>query len=146
VRLLCFASVTAMAVDEALAGRTFPATAPYTVSEERVVEFAAATGSQYDGGAAPVTFPIVVAFQAMLALMEDPSVGIELHRVVHGEQRFRYTRPVVAGDVLTATLTVDSLRQIGGADIIGTRSEIVDANGEHVVTAHAVLVHSGAAS
>jgi hypothetical protein len=53
---------------------------------------------------------------------------------------------VVAGDVLTATLTVDSLRQIGGADIIGTRSEIVDADGNHVVTAHAVLVHSGAAS
>ena len=132
-----------MAVDGTLAGRTFPATEPYPVSEERVAEFAAATGSRYDGGAAPVTFPIVVAFRAMLALMEDPSVGIALHRVVHGEQRFRYTRPVVPGDVLTATLTVDSLRQIGGADIIGTRSEIVDADGDHVVTAHAVLVHSG---
>ena len=48
---------------------------------------------------------------------------------MHGEQRFTYTRPVVAGDVLTATLTVDSLRQIGGADIIGTRSEITDADG-----------------
>ena len=59
--------------------------------------------------------------------MEDPSVGIALHRVVHGDQRFTYTRPVVAGDELTATLTVDSLRQIGGADIIGTRSEIIDA-------------------
>ena len=132
-----------MAVDAALTGRTFPATAPYVVSEERVAEFAAATGSAYDGGAAPATFPIVVAFQAMTALMGDPEVGIALHRVVHGEQRFSYTRPVVAGDVLTATLTVDSLRQIGGADIIGTRSEIVDAGGDHVVTAHAVLVHRG---
>jgi hypothetical protein len=46
--------------------------------------------------------------------------------------------------VLSATLTVDTLRQLGGADIIGTRSEIVDADGEHVVTAHAVLVHRGA--
>ena len=132
-----------MAVDAALAGRTFPATDPYLVSAERVAEFAAATGSAYDGGPAPVTFPIVVAFAAMTGLMEDPEVGIALHRVVHGEQRFTYSRPVVPGDTLTATLTVDSLRQIGGADIIGTRSEIVDADGAHVVTAHAVLVHRG---
>ena len=79
----------------------------------------------------------------MRDLMDDPSVGIALHRVVHGEQRFSYTRPVVAGDLLTATLTVDTLRQIGGADIIGTRSEITDEDGNHVVTAYAVLVHRG---
>ncbi|MGZ6804513.1 MAG: FAS1-like dehydratase domain-containing protein, partial [Nocardioidaceae bacterium] len=88
-------------------------------------------------------FPIVVAFGAMTGLMEDPSVGISLHRVVHGEQRFVHTRPVVAGDELTATLTVDTLRQIGGADIIGTRSEVVDADGHPVCTAYATLVHRG---
>ena len=132
-----------MPVDPSLAGRTFPPTAPYTVTEERVREFAAATGSTYDGGAAPATFPIVVAFGAMTALMEDPEVGIALHRVVHGEQRFSYTRPVVVGDELTAALTVDSLRQIGGADIIGTSSAITDADGEPVCTAFATLVHRG---
>ena len=132
-----------MAVDPSLAGRTFPPTEPYVVSREKILEFAKATGSTYDGGAAPATFPIVVAFAAMNALMEDPDVGIALHRVVHGEQRFGYTRPVRAGDTLTAELTVDSLRQIAGADIIGTRSEITDADGEHVCTAHATLVHRG---
>jgi acyl dehydratase len=130
-----------MPVDGSLAGRTFPPTAPYPVTEERVAEFAAAVGAPYAGGPAPATFPIVVAFRAMRELMEDPTVGIELHHVVHGEQRFAYTRPVVPGDILSATLTVDSLRQIGGADIIGTRSEIVDADGAPVCTAHAVLVH-----
>ena len=45
---------------------------------------------------------------------------IDLFRIVHGDQKFAYERPVVPGDVLTATLTVASLRQIGGADIIGT--------------------------
>src|SRR5690349_8937706 len=109
--LLRFASVRAMAVDGALVGRTFPAAAPYAVSDERLAEFAAATGTPYDGpgSPAPTTFPIVVAFRAMNTLLDDPEVGIALHRVVHGEQRFTYTRPVVAGDVLTATLTVDSL-------------------------------------
>jgi len=132
-----------MTVDASLAGRTFPPTPPYPVSRERIEEFARATGSTYDGGAAPATFPIVVAFGAMTALMEDESVGIALHRVVHGEQRFTYTRPVVAGDVLTATLTVDTLRQIGGADILGTRSEITDQDGRPVCTAFATLVHRG---
>ena len=132
-----------MAVDASLAGRTFPATPPYAVSREKLAEFASATGSTYDDGAAPATFPIVVAFAAMTDLMEDPEVGISLHRVVHGEQRFTYTRPVVAGDTLSATLTVDSLRQIGGADIVGTRSEITDADGQPVCTAFATLVHRG---
>jgi 3-hydroxymyristoyl/3-hydroxydecanoyl-(acyl carrier protein) dehydratase len=132
-----------MAVDATLAGRTFPPTEPYVVSREKLSEFAHATGSTYTGGPAPATFPIVVAFGAMTALMEDPSVGISLHRVVHGEQRFTYTRPVVPGDELTATLSVDSLRQIGGADIIGTRSEITAADGSAVCTAYATLVHRG---
>ena len=132
-----------MALAPDLVGRTFPATAAYVVTEERVAEFAAASGTPWSGGPAPVTFPIVVAFQAMLELMADPSVGIALHRVVHGEQRFRYSRPMVPGDVLTATLTVESVRSLGGADVIGTRSEVEDAAGRHVVTAHAVLVHSG---
>jgi acyl dehydratase len=132
-----------MAVDPSLVGRTFPPTEPYAVSREKILEFARATGSTYDGGAAPVTFPIVVAFAAMAALMEDPSVGIALHRVVHGEQRFTYTRPVVEGDRLSAALTVDTLRQIGGADILGTRSEITDGDGLPVCTAFATLVHRG---
>ncbi|MFT4009979.1 MAG: MaoC family dehydratase N-terminal domain-containing protein [Nocardioidaceae bacterium] len=134
-----------MAVDASLAGRTFPPTLPYEVTRGKLAEFAAATGNAYDGGPAPATFPIVVAFGAMLGLMSDPSVGIELHNVVHGDQRFVYTRPVVAGDVLTATLTVEGLRQIGGADIISTRSDLVDDSGELVVQAYATLVHKAGA-
>ena len=132
-----------MAVDPSLAGRVFPPTEPFEVSEERILEFARATGSTYEGHAAPATFPIVIAFAAMNAMMGDPAVGIELRHVVHGEQRFTYSRPVVAGDRLTATLGVESLRQIGGADIIGTRTEITDGHGEQVCTAFATLVHRG---
>ena len=132
-----------MPVEESLKGRTFPPTEPYTVSRERILEFARATGSTYDGGAAPATFPIVVAFPAMNALIADPETGMALHRVVHGEQRFSHSRPVVPGDVLSVVLSVESLRQIGGADIIGTRCEGTDAVGEHVCTAVATLIHRG---
>ncbi len=131
-----------MPVDQSLVGRAFPPTRPYVVSEEKLREFAAATGSTYDGGQAPATFPIVLAFDAMNAFLEAEEV--DLFRIVHGEQKFAYARPIVPGDVLTATLTVAGLRQIGGADIISTTSAVTDPDGVVVCTAGATLVHTGA--
>ncbi|HYF73106.1 MAG TPA: MaoC family dehydratase N-terminal domain-containing protein [Nocardioides sp.] len=130
-----------MPVDQSLLGRAFPPTRPYVVTEEAVRTFVAATGGEYAGGPAPATFPIVLAFDAMNAFLE--AEGIELHRIVHGEQRFAYERPVVPGDVLTATLTVSSVRQIAGNDIIGTTSEITDGSGALVCSTGATLVHRG---
>lgn len=130
-----------MPIDQSLVGRTFPPTAPYAVSEDRIRDFVTATGGSYDGGAAPATFPIVLAVEAMNAFLDAEHV--DLFRIVHGEQRFSYERPIHPGDVLTATLTVGSLRQIGGADIIGTRSVVTDETGAEVCTGHATLVHGG---
>ena len=33
-------------------------------------------------------------------IFDDPALGVDYSRVVHGDQRFAYTRPVVAGDEL----------------------------------------------
>jgi N-terminal half of MaoC dehydratase len=132
-----------MALDPGLAGRTFAPTAPYAVSREKIAEFAQAIGAEPidDNTVAPLTFPIVVAFAAMTQLMTDPDVGIELHNVVHGDQRFEQSRPVRCGDVLTATITIDTLRAAAGMDMIGTRTEVDTVDGEHVCTAFATLVH-----
>ena len=129
-----------MPVDQSLVGREFPPTRPYLVSAEKVRELATATGSSESP--VPATFPIVMAFEAMNTFLAD--VGVELQRIVHGEQRFAYERPVVPGDVLTATLTVASLRQIAGNDIIGTTSRVTDADGALVCSTSATLVHRGA--
>ena len=79
----------------------------------------------------------------MTQLMTDPDVGIELHNVVHGDQRFEQKRPIRAGDELTGTITIDTLRAAAGMDMIGTRTEISTVDGEHVATAFATLVHRG---
>ena len=131
-----------MPVDQSLVGRTFPPTAAYEVTEDRIRDFAAAVGASYDGGPAPATYPIVLAFDAMNAFLE--AEAIDLFRIVHGEQKFAYERPIVAGDVLTATLTVATLRQIAGNDIIGTTSEVTDSSGALVCSTSATLVHRGA--
>jgi hypothetical protein len=133
-----------MPVDQSLVGREFPPTRPYAVSEEKIRAFVTATGAEYDGGAAPATFPIVLAFDAMNAFLEAES--IDLFRIVHGEQKFSYERPVRPGDVLTATLSVASLRQISGNDIIGTTSRVTDETGALVCSTSATLVHRGAQS
>ena len=131
-----------MPVDSSLVGRSFPPTPPYDVTAGKVREFNRATGS--DGDAVPPTFPIVLSFDALFAFLEAEQ--IDLFRIVHGEQRFAYERPIEVGETLTATLTVSSLRQIGGADIIGTTSAITDPSGALVCTAKATVIHSGAAS
>jgi hypothetical protein len=129
-----------MPVDPSLVGRAFPAPAPLSVTAERVTAFAAAVGHPGGGEVVPPTFPIVLAFDAMQAFLD--AEAIDLHRIVHGEQRFAYARPLAVGDELTATLTVTGLRQIGGADVIATASEITDASGAVVCTGKATLVHS----
>ena len=133
-----------MPIDQSLVGRDFDPTPPREVTEDHVRAFAEATGGSWGpGDPVPATYPIVLAFEAMNAFLE--AERIDLHRIVHGEQRFAYARPLAVGDELTATLTVTGLRQIGGADIIATASEITDATGAVVCTGKATLVHSSGA-
>ena len=99
-----------------------------------------ATGGEY-AGQVPPTYPIVLTFDAMFGFLDAEQ--IDLFRIVHGDQKFGYERPIAIGDVLTATLSVGAVRQMGGADILRTTSEVRDADGALVCTAAATLVHSG---
>ena len=137
-----------------LVGRVFPPTAPYLVGREKVREFAravfadapqhsdraAARALGYADVVAPPTFAMVVQDLTLQQLLGDPDSGIELSRLVHAEQRFRYSRPIVAGDELTATLSVTGIRTLGGNAMITSEAEIVDAEGAHVVTTTSVLL------
>lgn len=129
-----------MPIDPSLIGREFPPTPPLLVTEKEVQAFGSATGSS--ARRIPATFPIVVTFRALLDFLEAEQV--ELSRIVHGDQKFAYERPIVIGDELTATLSVTGLRQIEGTDILRTTSTIIDADGELVCTAGATIVHRAA--
>ncbi|MET2010472.1 MaoC family dehydratase N-terminal domain-containing protein [Microbacterium chocolatum] len=143
-----------MPVNPELVGRAFPATAPYLVGREKVREFARAVFSASDAHhdpeaaralgyadvVAPPTFAMVLQDQTLQQLLAEPDAGIELSRVLHAEQRFRYTRPIVAGDELVARLSVTGLRAMGAATMVTSEAEITDLQGAHVVTATSVLV------
>ncbi len=146
-----------MPVNPELQGRSYPPTSPYLVGREKVREFAravlatsplnldpeAARSAGYTDVVAPPTFPVVVQEHTLAQLLADPDAGIDFTRVVHGDQRFSYTRPIVAGDELTATLTVTSVKTLGGHSMVTAESAIADAEGAHVVTAISTLVVRG---
>lgn len=146
-----------MPVNPELVGRVFPPVAPYLVGREKIREFAravfsdnpvnhdpdAAKSAGYPDIVAPPTFPIVVQERTLAQLLAEPDAGIDFTRVVHGDQRFNYSRPIVAGDELTATLTVSSVKSLGGHSMVASESTMVDAAGAHVVTAISTLVVRG---
>jgi acyl dehydratase len=144
-------------VNPELLGRVFPPTEPYLVGREKVREFAravfatnpinldpeAARAAGYDDVVAPPTFAVVVQELTLAQLLADAESGIDFSRVVHGDQRFTSTRPIVAGDLLTATLTVSSVKTLGAHSMVTAESAITDASGDHVVTAVSTLVVRG---
>ena len=143
-----------MSVNNDLVGREFPPTAPYLVGREKVREFAravfadaplhtdldAARALGYADVVAPPTFAMVIQDHTLQQLLAEPDSGIVLARTIHAEQRFQYSRPIVAGDELTGQLKVTGIRALGGNAMITSEAEITDADGAHVVTAISVLL------
>jgi acyl dehydratase len=146
-----------MAVNPDYVGRTFPPGPAYLVGREKIREFATAIGDLnpafHDVGAAralgypdlvaPPTFPVVMAMKAATAAVQDPGLGLDYTRVVHGEQRFAYSRPVVAGDELIVTVTIEAVRTMAGNDMVTTRGDVTTLAGDHVVSATTLLISRG---
>lgn len=146
-----------MSVNPEIQGRQYPPTQPYLVGREKVREFAravfaedpvnfdtaAAQAAGYSDIVAPPTFAVVIQEQTLHQLLDDADADIDFARVVHGDQRFTFSRPIVAGDELTATLTVSSVKQLGGHSMVTADTTIHDTVGAHVVTAISTLVVRG---
>lgn len=148
-----------MALDQSFVGRRYPPTPPYEVGREKIREFADAIGDPnpayrdpeaaralgHPDVIAPPTFPIVLSMRAGAQVVFDPELGLDYSRVVHGEQRFVYARPVRAGDQLTVTVSVEGIRSAAGNDLLTTRGEVTTVDGELVLTAYSTLVARGTA-
>ena len=146
-----------MAINTAFVGRTFPPSAPYEVSRVKIAEFADAVGNTsavhrdpavakelgYRDVIAPPTFAVLISQQAEMAFVLDPEAGIDYGRAVHGEERFVHHRPIVAGDWITATTTVDSIQDRGSIALATTRTELTTVEGEPVATVYSTVAVRG---
>jgi acyl dehydratase len=144
-------------LDASFAGHSYPPTTPYRAGREKIREFCEAIGADdpayldpeaarklgYPDVVAPPTFAIVLTNTGVRQLVEDPDLGLDFSRVVHGDQRFAYHRPIHAGDVLTCVSVIEEITSRGGHDFLVVRSDVTAENGEPVVTGWSRLVVRG---
>jgi acyl dehydratase len=142
-----------MALNLERVGTAYPAVT-YEVGREKIREFADAVGDPnpayrdraaaralgHDDVVAPPTFAVVVTRDPQKAVIDDPGLGLDFARVVHGDQKFVHHRPIRAGDRLSVVATVESARTVAGNDILTIRSDVSGPVGEPVATVRATLV------
>lgn len=145
-----------MALNRDFIGRSFPPSDPYEVSRVKIREFADAIGdgnpiyrdqeaakaAGHPDVIAPPTFPIVVSLAG--PALADPELGLNYAMVVHGEQRFEYTRPLRAGDVVTCTSTITEIKSIGSNEKLVFETALETVEGELVCKSYNTLVERGA--
>ena len=145
-------------VNPEIIGKTYPVTAPYLVGREKIKEFALATfhsdqspsvsleaskEAGYSDLVAPPTFAIVLQQQSLEMVIADPEAELDFSRVVHGDQGFSYKRAIVAGDELTSQLSVESVKELAGNQMITFLTKIFDSGGEAIAEASSTLVVRG---
>jgi len=129
----------------------------YEVGREKIREFADAVGAAsplhrdpeaaraagYADVIAPPTFATVISMKATSVIVDDPELGLDYSRVVHGSQTFVHHRPMVAGDRLVSVSHVDDVQTRMGNDFLTVRAEIATVDGEPVCTSTGLLVARG---
>jgi acyl dehydratase len=133
----------------------YPTSEPYEVSREKIREYAraikdeslayidpeAAKALGHPDVIAPPSFPMIISLEAERQVVHDPDLWArDQVRFVHREQRFAYRRPIVAGDVITATVRIANVTAVGGNDVIVFETTIATPEGEHVCTAKSTFV------
>jgi len=125
----------------------------YEVGREKLREYAAAVKNDgpaffdeeaaaelgYDAILAPLTFISVFGYTAQTAFFASANVGITDAQIVQVDQELRFLRPVKAGDKLYCDVSVHSLRQSFGTDIIVTKNLITNQDGEVVQETYTTL-------
>ncbi|HEY7797110.1 MAG TPA: MaoC family dehydratase N-terminal domain-containing protein [Microbacteriaceae bacterium] len=145
-------------VNPEIIGKTYPVTKPYVVGREKIREFALATfhsenspsvsleaskKAGFSDLVAPPTFAIVLQQQSLEMVIDDPEAELDFSRVVHGDQGFSYQRPIIAGDELTSQLSVESVKELAGNQMIAFLTKIFDSKDDVIAEARSTLVVRG---
>jgi acyl dehydratase len=118
----------------------------YEVGREKLREYAVAVKNDdaayydetvaaehgHDSLLAPLTFISVFGYQAQTAFFASANVDIEDAQIVQVDQELKFLLPIKAGDRLYCDVTLHSIRQAHGTDIIVTKNIISNEAGEVV--------------
>lgn len=119
-------------------GRTFHGAKSFPVTVSEIAAFATVIGEDKIDFAPP-TFSIRISLEQSQDLLSDPEVGLDWSRVVHGDQKFKIFRPIIAGDVLKCSSTIESYKVLAGNEVVTVRSDLHSGD-ELVVSTWSTLV------
>ena len=133
---------------QGLIGSHYRAADHFEVGREKIREFALAVKDDHpahynetdaaDAGypelLAPLTFLAVAGRRVQLEIFTKFSIPINIARVFHRDQKFRFHRPILAHDKLYFDTYLDSVIESHGTVLTEIRSEVTDAEGKPVVT------------
>jgi len=104
-----------------IVGRTFTGATSFIVTQESITQFCEAIGEP-NFSVAPPTYSIKISLTESEVVLKES--GLDWTRVVHGDQRFELLRPIVAGDALLCSSTIESARSVAGNEIVTVRSDL----------------------
>lgn len=147
-----------MPLNRSLQGKEYKEVS-FEVKREEVLAFAEAIGEEdpiyrdaraakaagYREQVAPPTFVARMQILTSAQVVLDQELGLDYTRVVHGEQAYEWRRPVIVGDVLTATPRVADIYAKGSNEFLVIEAELKDASGETTVLARSTLLSRGSA-
>ncbi|SDH21181.1 Acyl dehydratase [Rhodococcus triatomae] len=136
----CTDATAGDATESEIIGRIHRLPLRYEVSREKIREFAtavldahpahrdeaAAAGLGHAALVASPTFLAVLAGHTQQYLFDNVLVGFDLSQVMQADQRFSFARPVVAGDVLSTDVAVESVRRMAGSSMFTIRNDFRD--------------------
>lgn len=147
-----------MAINTDIRGMVWDYPDSFVVGREKVREFAKSVKSEhpasmdekaaaelgYDALVAPLTFMTILAKLVQADFMRKVDTGYDTMQIVQVDQQFIFHRPVFTGDELYARMTIESVVERFGADIVVTKNTLTDQTGDLVLTAYTTMMgHEG---
>ncbi len=143
---------------QSIIGKHYRAPDYFHVGREKIREFAAsvkddhpvhydedeAAAAGYPGLPAPLTFLAVAGRRVQLEIFTKFHIPINIARVFHRDQKFKFHRPILADDKLYFDTYLDSVIENHGTVIAEIRSEVTDAAGQPVVTSIVTMLGEAA--
>lgn len=143
---------------EGLIGSHYRAPDYFEVGREKIREFALsvkddhpthfseadAAAAGYPTAVAPLTFLAIAGRRVQLEIFTKFSIPINIARVIHRDQKFRFHRPILARDKLYFDTYLDSVIESHGTVLAEIRSEVTDADGRPVVTSVVTMLGESA--
>ena len=104
-------------------------------------DFAAARIAGYEDIPLPPTAPTLFTFWGNTHLWEQlAGVGINVARILHGEEEYEYAVPIAANDILTGVTTIIDGKSRPSMDIVTTETRYTNQRDQYVLRMKTMFV------